>query len=71
MPLETGTYITDLVVTNPVHTDGMNNDDGHARLIKATLKNTFVNFTSAALNSTQAAIDAQKQESQNTTVTIR
>lgn len=58
MPLETATYITDLVTSNPAHSDGMNNDDAHMRLVKATLKNTFPNFTSAAVNSTQAQLDA-------------
>lgn len=41
MPLETATYIDDLVTTNPAPSDGMNNADDHMRLIKATLKNTF------------------------------
>jgi microcystin-dependent protein len=57
MPLETGTYLSDLVPANPAHTDGMNQGDAHMRLIKSVIKNTFPNFTSAALNSTQAAID--------------
>jgi microcystin-dependent protein len=58
LPLETATYITDLVASNPAHSDGLNNDDAHARLIKGTIKATFPNFTSAPLNSTQAALDA-------------
>lgn len=58
MPLETGTYIPDLVTTNPASGDGVNQGDSHLRLIKSTLRNTFPNFTDAALNSTQAAIDA-------------
>lgn len=41
MPLETATYIDDLVTTNPAPSDGMNNADDHMRMIKATLKNTF------------------------------
>ncbi|MFI4971100.1 MAG: phage tail protein [Hyphomicrobiales bacterium] len=36
----------------------MNNADDHMRMIKGTLKATFPNFTSSALNSTQAQLDA-------------
>lgn len=45
MPLETGSYISDLVVTNPVATDPVSRADDHMRLIKATIKNTFPNIT--------------------------
>jgi microcystin-dependent protein len=58
MPLETATYLHDLVVANPAHTDGLSQADSHMRLLKSTLQNTFPNFTSAALASTQAQIDA-------------
>lgn len=58
MPLETATYLSDLVVSNPAHTDGLSQADSHARLIKSVLKNTFPNFTDVALASTQAQIDA-------------
>jgi microcystin-dependent protein len=58
MPLETATYIPDLVVTNPANSDGLNQADDHMRLIKSAVKATFPNFTSAALSSTQAQIDA-------------
>jgi hypothetical protein len=47
MPLETGTLISDLVVTNPAHADGLNQADAHIRLLKAALKNTFPNINSA------------------------
>lgn len=59
LPLETpGTaYIPDLVITNPAHADGLSQADSHMRLIKSALKNTFPNFTAAALTSTQAQID--------------
>lgn len=57
MPLETATYISQLVTTNPANADGLNQADDHMRLIKAALLNTFPNFTAAALTSTQAAID--------------
>lgn len=58
MPLETATYINQLVSTNPAGTDGEAQGDDHLRLIKACLQATFPNFTAAALNSTQSAIDA-------------
>jgi len=44
MPLESGTYISDLVPTNPAHTDGVNQADSHIRMIKAALKATFPNI---------------------------
>jgi microcystin-dependent protein len=58
MPLETASYITDLNSANPAHTDQINQDDSHMRLVKSTLKATFPNFTSAPLNSSQAQIDS-------------
>jgi microcystin-dependent protein len=58
LPLETATFIPDLTTSNPAHTDGLSQADSHMRLIKATVKNTFPNFTSAALQSTQAQLDA-------------
>ncbi|MGC3025848.1 hypothetical protein ACPUER_11960 [Burkholderia sp. DN3021] len=47
MALETGTYISDLVVTNPVASDAVAQAQGHLTLIKATLKNTFPNVKGA------------------------
>lgn len=48
MALETGTYISDLVVTNPVgSTDQASMGDDHLRLIKSTIKATFANITGA------------------------
>lgn len=41
MPLETGSYIGDLVSTNPVSSDTVGAGDDHLRLIKSTLKATF------------------------------
>jgi microcystin-dependent protein len=57
LPLETATFLHDLVVSNPAHTDGLSQADSHMRLIKSTLQNTFPNFTDVALQSTQAQID--------------
>jgi hypothetical protein len=45
MALETGTYISDLVPTNPLDSDALAFADDHIRLIKQTLKNTFPNIT--------------------------
>jgi hypothetical protein len=47
MALEAGTYISDLVVANPVAADGSGQGDDHLRLIKTVLKNTFPNVTGA------------------------
>lgn len=47
MPLETGTYISDLVSTNPVATDGSGQGDDHLRLIKSVLLATFPSITGA------------------------
>lgn len=41
MPLESASYISDLVTSNPAASDGMNNADDHMRLIKSTVKNSF------------------------------
>lgn len=58
MPLETASYVSDLNVANPAHTDQLNQADAHIRLVKTSLKNTFPNFTATGLQSTQAEIDA-------------
>ncbi len=47
MALETGTYISDLVVTNPTGSDALAFSDDHLRLIKSTVKNTFPNISGA------------------------
>jgi microcystin-dependent protein len=48
LPLETATYISDLVTANPAHTDGLSQADSHMRLLKATLKATFPNVAGVA-----------------------
>lgn len=45
MGLETGTYISDLVITNPSPTDVKGQGDDHLRLVKSTIKATFPNIT--------------------------
>lgn len=47
MALETGTYISDLVITNPTGTDDRSTADDHIRLLKDTIKTTFPNITGA------------------------
>lgn len=39
MPLETATHISQLVATNPAHSDGLSQADSHLRLIKQVLLN--------------------------------
>lgn len=56
MALETGTFISDLVVTNPVASDPLAAADDHLRLIKTTIKNTFPNI-SAAVTKTHTEIN--------------
>jgi microcystin-dependent protein len=47
MGLETGTYVNDLVITNPPNSDPEAQGAAHLRLIKSVLKNTFPNATKA------------------------
>jgi microcystin-dependent protein len=56
LPLETATYISDLVTSNPAASDGMNNADDHMRLTKAALKNTFPSIT-GAVTATQGTLN--------------
>src|SRR5690348_13475745 len=64
MPLESATYIHDLVAANPVHTDGLNQADAHLRLLKTVLQSTFPNLTAAVtaapadLNATAGLVNA-------------
>ena len=51
MGLESATYISELVASNPVGgVDDYATADDHLRLIKAVLKGQFPNFTAAAMN---------------------
>lgn len=47
MPLETGTYISDLDASWPLSGDPTNRGDDHLRTIKAFILNTFPNITGA------------------------
>jgi microcystin-dependent protein len=57
MALETGTYIDDLVSSNPPQSDSLTQAAGHLRLIKSTLLATFPNIT-GAVSATHTEIDA-------------
>jgi hypothetical protein len=48
MALESGTYVKDLVDTNPTGTDPISLGDDHIRLIKEVLGNSFPSNISAA-----------------------
>jgi hypothetical protein len=54
MALETGTWVDDLVITNPTSGDPKSQGDDHLRLIKTVLKNTFP-LATAAMYPLQAA----------------
>lgn len=56
MSLETGTYISDLVASNPLAGDSGSQGDDHIRLIKSTVKATFPNIT-GAVTVTQAQLN--------------
>ena len=64
MALETGTYIDDLVSSNPPQSDSLTQAAGHLRLIKALLLATFPNISGAMtkthteLNDTVATVAA-------------
>jgi len=47
MGLETGTYISDLVSTNPLGSDAKSTADDHLRLIKSCIKATYPNVSGA------------------------
>jgi hypothetical protein len=49
MALESATYISDLVSTNPTSSDNLSQGDDHLRLLKSTIKATFPNVSGAVL----------------------
>lgn len=57
MALETATYISQLVSTNPTGADDRSTADDHLRLIKAVLLAQFPNFTAAAMTATVAELN--------------
>lgn len=65
MALETGTFISDLVATNPTGSDPLAFADDHLRLVKSTIKATFPNI-SGAVTKTHAEINALASQSELT-----
>lgn len=57
MGLEAGTYVNDLVTTNPAGADGKAQGDDHLRLIKSVLKATFPNATTSFRFPTAVALE--------------
>jgi microcystin-dependent protein len=57
VPLETATYTSDLIASNPAASDPLAGADDHIRLLKATIKTTFPNIT-GAMTATQAQLNA-------------
>jgi len=49
MALESGTYVKDLVSTNPPGTDAISQGDDHIRLVKSVLKNSFPSNSNAPI----------------------
>ena len=47
MPVETATYVSQLVATNPAGNDDLGQGDDHHRLIKTVLQNSFLNMDEA------------------------
>jgi hypothetical protein len=56
MPLETGTFISDLVPTNPTPGDAKSQGDDHIRFVKSAVKATFPNV-SGAVNATHTELN--------------
>lgn len=61
MPVESATYISQLVAANPTSTDPINQGDNHIRLLKSVLKSTFPNLT-GAITATQEQLNQLDQD---------
>jgi hypothetical protein len=57
MGLESASYISELVDTNPVVGDPVGEGDDHLRLIKTVLQTQFPNLTAGAVNTTQTEMN--------------
>jgi hypothetical protein len=57
MGVESASYISQLVNTNPVVGDPVGEGDDHLRLIKAVLQLQFPNLTAGAVNTTQTEMN--------------
>ncbi len=49
MALESASWVTQLVDTNPTATDPVSQGDNHLRMIKTVLKNSFPSTSTAAI----------------------
>lgn len=58
MALESTTYISGLVVTNPTSSDNISDGDNHIRLLKSTIKATFPNIAGAVTGTSTQINDA-------------
>jgi hypothetical protein len=57
VPLESATYISELVATNPIVTDEISQGDDHIRLTKSVLQTQFPNLGPAAVTGTAAQLN--------------
>ena len=57
MGLETATYISQLVDTNPTTSDPVSQGDDHLRLIKSVLQDQFTTLGAAAVTTTAAELN--------------
>ena len=57
MGIETASYISQLVDTNPLVGDAVGEGDNHLRLIKTVLQTPFPNLTAGAVNTTQTELN--------------
>ena len=57
MPVESATYISDLVPANPLSGDTVDQGDNHLRLTKQVLQNQFPNLGAAAVTPTAAEVN--------------
>ena len=57
MGIESASYISELVDTNPVVGDPVGEGDDHLRLIKTVLQTQFPNLTAGAVNTTQTEMN--------------
>ena len=69
MALETATYISQLVPTNPLTTDPLAQAGDHINLLKQVLQNQFDNLGTVAVSATATSINAAASAFANGTIT--
>jgi hypothetical protein len=70
MGLESGSFIGDLVETNPAGGDARSAGDDHLRLIKAVLKGTFPGFNGVFNRTIEKAVDFTPANTENCVIFI-